>query len=503
MSCLARSRQEKCTDAKEASLLNRQRTPRLYRGRLRISFAVWAVFLAATGAALAPPTPLSDERGDDRVDTLARALMETAALPSISIAIARNGGVEYARAFGFADLEREVAATPNTQYRCASVSKVITATAVGRLAQNGRLDLDAPVSAYVPTWPSEPTITARQLSGHLSGLSHYHGEDRLDRGRYYQSVQSSLDVFRDSPRSGAAGEAYTYSTHGFTLLSAVAQGASGIPFLELLHEEVFEPLGMESSGADIRSDPPAAMSTLYARRRGAPFPIPRPEDPSYKWAGGGLISTPSDLVRLAGGYLDGYLTPQIVEDMWTTQRTNDGEETGVGVAWRIGADDQGRRVIHHSGSMGGARSTIVIWPDQREAIAVMTNVGWNSDIMTTGLLLMEAYRSQTAAASSGTSREMSYTGEMTRSDETGVTSGTLAFDGEAGWISMPLPFAEWTGQLAVERMPIHDLGADRYALVSPFGLMPLALTQEEGEWRGLLERGSTKWRFETGVSGPP
>jgi len=468
--------------------------PLIRRG---VSLGLLAVVLGPTGTGLARVAPTLQDPGSDRIDALATALVETAGLPSLSIAILRGGTIEYARAFGFADVERRIEATANTQYRCASVSKVIAATAIGRLVQTGRLDLDQPVSRYVPSWPADPPITPRQLSGHIAGVSHYGGADQLDRQRHYENVTATLDVFRESPRSGAPGETYTYSTHGFTLLSAVAEGASERPFLELLDEEVFGPLGMVSTGPDLRSDLPATMSTLYGRRRGAPFPIPRPEDPSYKWAGGGLISTPSDLVRLAGAYLDGTLSAEIIEEMWTTQRTNDGEETGVGIAWRIGEDYQGRRVIHHSGSMGGARSTLVIWPDEGEAIAVMTNVVWSSNILETGQLLMEAYRSPAVTPPPGTSGELAYSGDMTRRGETGLTIGTVALDGGAGWISMPTPFTEWTGPMAVERMPIRHLVEDRYALVSPFGLMPLEFTSDGSAWSGVMDLGSTEWRFRT------
>jgi hypothetical protein len=244
------------------------------------------------------------------------------------------------------------------------------------------------------------------------------------------------------------------------------------------------------------------MSTLYGRRRGEPFVIPSPEDPSYKWAGGGLVSTPSDLVRLAHGYLNGYVQGDVRDEMWTTQRTNAGAETGVGIAWRIGEDQAGRRVIHHSGSMGGARSTIVIWPESGEAIAVMTNVGWDSDIMTTGLLLMDAFRTPATAGSVRTGGPVAYSGEMVRNGETGPAIGDIELDEDGGSISMPAPFAEWTGPLAVERMPIVHLSDERYALVSPFGLMPIDIESQAGRLVGALVRGSTRWDFEVKAGGP-
>ena len=458
--------------------------------RFAMPGALIAIVVAA-GLGLAAPRALATP--EERVDALAEAIVETGNLPSLSIAIWRNGRIEYARAFGYADLEGRVPATTSTQYRCASVSKVITATAVARLVQEGRLDLDAPVHDYVPSWPEEPVITARQLSGHLAGVSHYRGEDRIDRSRHYDSVTESLDVFRDSERAGPPGESYVYSTHGFTLLSAVAEGASGTDFLTLLEEEVYTPLGMTDSGPDMRTSPGPNMSTLYGRNRRDAFEIGQPEDPSYKWAGGGLVSTPSDLVRLAGGYLSDFLDDELVEEMWTTQRTNDGEETGVGIVWRIGEDGQGRRVIHHSGSMGGARTTVAIWPETGEAIALMTNIVWPSDIHLTGMMMMEAWREDPSGGLEVGAA--AYNGEMVRGDEAAAATGELSLEGESGWITTPEPFAEWAGDLTVERMPIRHIAGDRYALVSPFGLLPLEIRRDGDRVIGIMDRGSTRWGF--------
>lgn len=432
------------------------------------------------------------------VDDLARELYEAGRLPSLSIAILRDGEIVYARAFGSADLETGRPATPATRYRCASVSKVLTATALGRLVEEGRVDLDAPVTRYVPEWPAEPVITPRQLAGHLSGVAHYQATDRIDRGHHYESVGEALGVFRESARAGEPGAAYAYSTHGFTLLSAVIEGAAGAPFLDVLDTEVFGRLGMSSSGPDLRASPDADMSTLYGRQGTEPVAIERPEDPSYKWAGGGLVSTPSDLVRLADGYMNGFLAARVVEEMWTTQATASGEETGVGIAWRIGEDPYGRRVIHHSGSMGGARTTLAIYPDEREAIAVMTNITWPSDIHPTAMWLMEAYRrAGTEPPPIETGAPRAYTGTFGEDPAT----GTLVLGSGESWISTPEPFAEWSDGLVVERMPLHPLEGSRYLLVAPWGIYGVEIRDEEGTVRGSGRFGSNVWSFEATATG--
>ena len=391
-----------------------------------------------------------------------------------------------------------------SRFRCASVSKMFTVTAAALMVQAGRLDLDAPITAYAD-WPAESVATARQLSGHLGGIAHYQGEDRIERSRHYESVSQALEVFRNSPRAGPPGADYVYSTHGYTLLSAVVEGAAGRPFLEVLDTEVYGPLELRGSGPDMRSSPHPDMATLYGRRGAAPFAIPRPEDPSYKWAGGGLTSTPTDLVTLASAYYDpDFLDPEFVREMWTSQRTTDGEATGVGIGWRIGTDHFDRAVIHHSGSMGGARSTLVLFPEETAAIAVMTNVVWPSSIREIAELLMEAWRTDRSNAGRGgltTEGTVAYAGGFNNArDSTSTpTEGELHLEHGDGWISMPGPIAEWTEELAVERMPVRHLRDDLYVLVMPYGLVPLRLEATASGIRGRAQvTGTRSWEFESG-----
>lgn len=473
----------------------RPRTPRFRTFSTVLGLILLAVALdaaAALRAGVARAAP---------VDDLARGLFEAGRLPSLSVAILRDGEIVYARAFGSADLEAGTPATPDTRYRCASVSKVLTVTALGRLVEEGRIDLDAPVTRYVPSWPAEPAITPRQLAGHLSGVAHYQPADRIDRERHYASVGEALGVFRESPRAAAPGEAYAYSTHGYTLLSAAIEGAAGAPFLDVLETEVYGPLGMTSSGPDLRAAPHEDMSTLYGRQGLEPVPIARPEDPSYKWAGGGLVSTPSDLVRLADAYMNGFLSAEVVEEMWASQTTADGEETGVGIAWRIGEDPYGRRVIHHSGSMGGARSTLAIYPDEREAIAIMTNITWPSDIHTSAMWMMEAYRRSVEPSAKRPTVETggARTYEGTFGDD--PASGTLVIGGEESWISTPEPFVEWSDDFVVERMTLRHLEGSRWLLVAPWGIYGMEIREAEGIVRGTGEFGSNVWSFEASAPG--
>jgi CubicO group peptidase (beta-lactamase class C family) len=235
------------------------------------------VLLPASGAAqIAPASRAAQIAPAAAVRRIADDLRRTAKLPGLSVAVMQRGRVVFAEGFGHADVGRRLPVTPGTQFRTASVAKVITATAVARLVESGQLDLDAPVRRYVPSFPDTGgdtggRITPRQLAGHLSGLPHYSDGDRVE-DRVYASVADALSVFAHLPPAAPPGARYRYSTHGYTLLSAAVEGAAGVPFLEYLARSVLQPLGMRATGPE-RPGAPARPPRRCTRWRA---PAPRP-----------------------------------------------------------------------------------------------------------------------------------------------------------------------------------------------------------------------------------
>lgn len=429
---------------------------------------VVAVFLAAY------PLPLAGQGTDEHASRLVRQMAEVlraqAPLPGLSIAISRNGRVIFAEGFGYADLENRTPVTPDTRFRTASVSKVITATALGRLLQEGRLGLDVPIQEYVPSFPVKAwPITARQLAGHLSGVPHYSDADSLEH-RFYSSVLDALSVFAHVSLVAEPNTRYRYSTHGFTLLSAVIEGAAREPFLEYMQRAVFAPLGMRSTGPDLRARPAAELAAYYTWAGNALVRVEQPEDPSYKWAGGGLTSTPTDLLRLADGYFNGFLDSATVSSMWSSQRLRSGSETGVGLGWRNSRDVDGRRVLEHAGSMEGTRTVVSIFPDEQLVIALMTNREWSSTIEETAHMLALPFLAAT----------------LPRRQPRGsfaVTVETVAVSGATTSEPGTLTLADENSELVVDpgsnderRFALFYLSADDvYALVRPDGIYHTAL----------------------------
>ena len=335
-----------------------------------VAAAVWLSPgpLAAQGpAAAAEDSTISAARARI-VDSMAKA-----GVPGVSITVLRHGRRIWSEGLGFADLEQRVRVTPLTRFRIGSVSKSLTAAALGLLVEAGRLDLDAPVQRYVPGFPVKRwPITSRQLGGHVAGIRHYRGDEFLSMRRY-ATVDEGLAIFRDDPLEFEPGTQYLYSSYGWNLLSAVIEGASGERFLDFMRTRVFFPLGLRQIVPDHPDSIIAFRARWYTGARDSLANAPY-VDQSYKWAGGGFLSTTEDLAIFGQAMLAGtLLKPATFALLTTAQRTRDGKDTGYGIGWGVGRDRAGRRRIAHSGGSTGGTAYLILYPDDGLVLAMLAN----------------------------------------------------------------------------------------------------------------------------------
>lgn len=334
-----------------------------------------AALAAQTSAPSAAPAPAPYAAAVDSARRLVDAFVRTERVVGLALAVGAGDRIVWSEGFGYADVEQRVPVWPTTKFRIGSISKSLTAAAVGLLVEEGRLDLDVPVQRYVSDFPRKQwPITTRQLAGHLAGVRHYRGDEFLS-SRRYASVREGLSIFANDTLLFEPGTRYAYSSYGWNLVSAVIEGAAGGDFLPFMRERVFAPLGMRHTVADHTDSIIVQRTRFYTRTRdgtllNAPF-----VDNSYKWAGGGFLSTPEDLVRFGLAHLEPeLLRPETVALLWMSQRTRDAEPTGYGIGWRVGRDAAERRVVSHSGGSVGGRSLLLIYPDQRVVVAIAANM---------------------------------------------------------------------------------------------------------------------------------
>jgi CubicO group peptidase (beta-lactamase class C family) len=330
----------------------------------------------------------------NKANQIANQFLSDSGYPGIAVSVSIGGELIFSEGFGYADLEQQVPVSPaETRFRVGSTAKSMTAMAVGQLYETGKLDLDAPVQDYLPDYPErEGVITARLLAGHLAGIRHYNGNEFLSAD-HYATVPDGLEIFKDDPLVVSPGTEFRYSSYGYNLLSAVVEAAAGQEFLSYMDENVFDRVGMQQTIADHVFPVIPHRSRYYEVQEGKTYNSPW-VDNSYKWAGGGILSTSEDLVRFGVAHLsDEFLSRDTIETLWTSQLTLDGKKTGYGIGWFTENDNAGRRVIRHSGGSIGGTTNFRIFPDDGLVIAVITNTS-GADIGPLTDDLIEVFLSQ-------------------------------------------------------------------------------------------------------------
>jgi len=365
----------------------REFTSRNKKSRSHRSYLVFllitslSVFLApqAFSQAAAHATAATSSQAAEHARAIANQWLARG-IPGLSVTVAHDGKIIYSEGFGFADLEEHVPAKPSTKFRIGSVSKPITAVVLVKLAEQKKLDLDSPIQKYVPSFPDkgEP-ITLRQLAGHLGGIRHYKDDEFLIQ-KHFNTVLEGLSIFKDDPLVDPPGVKFHYSSYGYNLLSAAIENACAKDFLSCMRDLEFNPLGLKNTVPDQPSQIIERRSRFYVHEKDAPLQNAPYVDNSYKWAGGGFLSTTEDLVHFGSTLLQpGFLSKESLALLFTSQKTKSGEETGYGMGFSVGKSASGQRIFQHSGGSVGGTSQLIIYPDQHLVIAMICNYSGAGD----------------------------------------------------------------------------------------------------------------------------
>ncbi|KAK0399519.1 hypothetical protein QR680_003090 [Steinernema hermaphroditum] len=352
---------------------------------------------------------------DDSEKRAAKAIkrfMVKQGVPGISVGVSSNGQKRWTSGFGYSDVEQGVPCTGNTVMRIASISKPITAAIAARLIEQEKLNIDLPITHYLKDLPKmshngeECTITSRQLMSHTGGVRHYtkieEGEnEQVDTvkkdsdleflyNKKFENVTEALKMFIDDPLIAKPGTKYYYTTHGFTLLSAVMEKAAGED-LKKLFRQLFCELGMNQTYLDVNDTIIPHRARYYRRDKTHRLENCPEVDNSYKYAAGGLLSNVHDLLKFANVMLYSYqsdensmpapfLKTETVQKLWKGE-VNSSEKNKLvmyGLGWGKvnhteryggleGADSSVRTGYWcHSGGAIGASSHLLIKPTERD-----------------------------------------------------------------------------------------------------------------------------------------
>lgn len=329
--------------------------------------------------------------------------------PAMSVVVLRDGQTLVELASGLADQEAGRAATLDTQYPAASVSKILTAALVMRQVEEGMLNLDEPVNTYlkpalrVRNSAGEPVpATLRQLLSHNSGLP-VAWNGIIDWGNPVPTMEEHLAQGQRTRHP--PGERVIYANNAFALAGYVAAQAAGKTFSEYARDVLFEPLGMTRSTFDSPWQLGDTLAAAYGHWFQGGSDRTRHADLTATAPAGGLVTTARDLARFAlmmlgEGELEGVriLRPESVAEMTRLQaRAHPDLDQGFGLGFAV-RERPGRRMVWWDGSSSGAAARLALLPDADVGVVVLSNLANNDPTSVAGRRILKAVAPPPAAA---------------------------------------------------------------------------------------------------------
>lgn len=321
------------------------------------------------------------------LDQVVEAARQEREIPGMSLVVVEGDAIRYSRGFGMADLAGGRPMTDSTPTVIGSTSKPITALAVLRLVQEGRVALDTPIVRYLPDLsfadPRASAITLRHLLTNRAGFPV--GFSGPAYQLPYQRDEGALDglarQMAAEPLLFAPGEDYAYSNRGWALAGYIVQRVSGMAIEQFLAEEVFTPLGMTGTTLEFWNVPDlvAGYREGYeVRNHPAPASLTRAYGPA-----GMVVSTPRDMGRLLLAMLNGgrtaaggqFLTPALIAEALRGQADAESElggPTRYGLGWEVDSAF-GTLTIKKAGSVGTMVTLWVMLPERNTAVAFSFN----------------------------------------------------------------------------------------------------------------------------------
>ncbi len=310
-------------------------------------------------------------------------------LPALSIALVDDQALRWSAGYGLAVPDSGTRATGETVYRVASVSKLFTAMAVMQQVERGTLDLDAPLTDYLPGFHPENSfgkpITLRHLLSHRSGLvreppvGHYFDPTEPTPAATVESLNRTRLVYPPETRT-------KYSNAAVTVAGRVLEVTQGEPFAAFMDHALFAPMEMARTSFTPRPDLRENLATGYMWT----YDGRRFEAPVFELGlqpAANLYTTMTDLGRFmsllfAGGRGPGgqVIRPETLEQMWTIQYATPGQTEGFGLGFYV-APFEGQRRVQHSGVMYGYATRLFALPDRKLGVAVVTTLDAANDVV--------------------------------------------------------------------------------------------------------------------------
>jgi len=327
-------------------------------------------------------TATSDQEFSSRIDLVVNQIMRQRGIPGAAVAVLRADSLILMRGYGVSDMERGTRVTPRTVFQLASLTKPFTAMAVLLLADEGKVDLDAPAAAYLEWLPGRyGAVTVRQLLHHTSGVA-----PDMRRANIDEMPETEFRLrFLERPASFPPGSSWQYANAGYTLLSQIVERVAGQTFGEFLQKRIFAPLGMTETGYRVPEQRDSRHAIGYDFVDGT---LQRAPHVFSGWGNSGMESTVADLARWAVALNQGRLltrrshaamfTPGMVSGDTTLNFGLRSGRSAYGAGWFL-ISERGDSIFSHGGAIAGFSSVLSRIPHRGWTIIVLSNMKQGND----------------------------------------------------------------------------------------------------------------------------
>ncbi|GGE60971.1 CubicO group peptidase (beta-lactamase class C family) [Pedobacter psychrotolerans] len=313
-----------------------------------------------------------------KVDSLLTQIFKDKNGPGGVFMVAKNGKPIYKKAFGHANIELGVKMQTQNVFQLGSMTKQFTAIAILILVEQGKIDLQKPISTYIPDYPMGDKITIHQLLTHTSGIKDFTKMKSLNQiAQQNLSPKQMVDFFKNEPVDFNPGEKFEYNNSGYVILGYIIELVSGDTYENYINKNIFEKIGMKHSryASDVavikdRAYGYQQKTSGYVNKTAISFSIP--------FSSGALMSTVDDML-LWQNALNGQLLlkSETIKKAFTRYKLNNGEAFTYGYGWHL-KDIDGIPTREHGGSVFGFKTMGVYIPDQDIYVLGLSNCDCNS-----------------------------------------------------------------------------------------------------------------------------
>lgn len=309
-------------------------------------------------------------------NNLIKKIVSENTVMGISAGYSIEGKVIWQSAQGYANKEENVKFDVETRTRTASIAKPMTAIAVLQLLEKGLIDLNKPITSYIPDFPQlgKTKITVKHLLSHTSGVSGYKNGKEAETKKEYENLEEALVVFKNRKLKFEPGTKFSYTTYGYVVLGVLIEKVSGLSFEEYLQKNIWDKAEMTNTGIDKYQDPSQNKSELYSQKKKGVLKKIAENNLSGRIPGGGFYSTTTDLLKFGNAIINHKLIKKETYDLMVAHHSLEKVNNGYGFGWFLyGGSENESAIIGHSGAQTGSSTQLFIVPSKELVVIAMAN----------------------------------------------------------------------------------------------------------------------------------